>query len=243
MDPSIGFSGFTYGESIGTLVASLPPKVKRRLMIGIHAHFSTLLFRPPPAHSPFEYPQTDRIKELFPSDPRCFNLIRYGSDQDKNLFAQLIALTSVGGANLAAVQLDMHWPDPEQIVVPNIIPSKAPVSVILGINDRALDEVGYDPRRFAKRIAAYSRVVQGFMIDSRTTDALDLKRIFAACADVAIKPGCTIMAADMPHLRRTFLNEFPRLNVEVLFPPRSTLSPRADPVRQFLAAAEEQGLW
>lgn len=110
-----------------------------------------------------EFPAKEEIAGGFTDDPDVLNTIHYAdlygpngpwkAQESPNLFENLELCVKHGGENLHAIQLDLTWPDPNEIKKfkeknPNIV-------IILQVGKFAFREVDNDPQKMVDRLREY----------------------------------------------------------------------------------------
>lgn len=157
----IGFEGLGCRTEANALLASLPARAVRMLMIGVNGNARTLEGRG--SHRPPRTPKTEDIADVFSDDPRALNLIAYATDQPATLGEQLIRMAAYGGPHFHGFQLKMCWPDPREI---ERFSARRPHDrIVLRVGPRALSEVSSHPDRLAARLEEYAGVITDVLLD------------------------------------------------------------------------------
>lgn len=174
----VGITGFTKLDQVHEMNDIVIRKTREMknppvLMVGIMMSFKTLWNIPSNWDSVFP-PKSD-IENIFPSlNTGTLNTIHYVDfDPDapvrigeQDLAKSLLHIMDFAGPSLRAIQLDMTWPNPNDVkeAVDEIARQKYPVQVILQIGPRAFQAVNYDPKQLARRLSHYESI-GGILLD------------------------------------------------------------------------------
>lgn len=166
MNPYIGITDFTdFGqvrEMFQVFSTHKPQGSNRVLHIGVMMSYKTLHGIPSKWQNAF--PPKEQIASIFSSD-EVYNCLHYADyDNNPELWKSLATAIFCGGIGIHAIQLDMIWPDPEEIAH-GVQTSRKQIEVILQIGKNALDEVGNDPRRVVERLSDYEGVIHRVLLD------------------------------------------------------------------------------
>jgi hypothetical protein len=192
MLPYIGVTGFTTDREVRTALAALPKQTSRLLMVGVLASHKTLGGQT--NKWPRRYPKADEIASIFVPDNRTLNLVHYHVGEAlEPLPEQLVRAMRAGGAHCHGLQLNIAWPDPTdlgsfRLTYPDAV-------LVLQVGSRAMDKVGRDPLRVAKRLKdAYGDLIDYVLVDPSAG--------FGQALDPAlIMPFCEAIAETCPQLR------------------------------------------
>lgn len=166
MNPYIGITDFTDFEQVERMSrifnANLPPGSKRMLHVGVMMSYKTLYDIPSRWQNVF--PPKERIAGIFSSDSvyNCLHYADYAPNPD--IWKSLAKAISYGGSRIHALQLDMTWPDPDDVAIEVSI-SGMKIEVILQIGKQALEEVDNEPRKVVERLAQYEDVIHRVLLD------------------------------------------------------------------------------
>lgn len=140
----------------------------RKVMIGVMTHPLVLN---PEMDDPEEvrpvFPAREVLAEGFTDDPDVLNTIHYadlyGPKKGQNIFNNLELAVKYGGEHLHAIQLDVTWPEPNEIKRfkeknPNII-------IILQVGKFAIKDVEGDPQKVADRLREYGDSIDHVLLD------------------------------------------------------------------------------
>lgn len=237
MDPYIGITDFTDFKQVQAMsevfTAHLPQDSRRKLHVGIMMSHKTLHDIPSKWQNVF--PPKEKIAGIFASN-QVYNCLHY-ADYDKNpgLAKSLAEALSYGGTAIHALQLDMIWPDPDQIAN-GILASGKQIEVILQIGKNALEEVGNDPQMFVNRLIDYKGAIHRVLLDKSMGKGLGMDANVLIPFANALKdsfPELGIGAAgglgpDTMHLVEPLARAFPDLSIDAqgrLRPSGSALDP------------------
>lgn len=169
MQPYVGVTGFTASKEVSHILGHMPP-LTRKLMVGVLANHNVIqaqedwkMLEEIHQEKP-RYP-IDPIANLFRSDPRVFNVIHYNAKLFEGLGTQLNAAVRAGGANIHGIQLNACWPPVAELW--HATHNSPHIDVILQIGARAMEEMGNDPRRIARRVVNdYGNTISGVLLDA-----------------------------------------------------------------------------
>jgi len=136
----------------------------RKVMIGVMTHPHVLN---PEIDDPAEarkfFPVREELARGFTDDPDVLNTIHYAdlygsrgprkAQEAPNVLNNLELCVKYGGEHLHAIQLDVTWPDPNEI---KRFKEKNPnIFIILQVGKSAFKEVGNDPQKLVDRLREY----------------------------------------------------------------------------------------
>lgn len=176
--PYIGVTGFRTRHEVETVLDTVPPEAKRRLMVGVLASSKTL--QGGQGKYPGRTPRVEEIADIFNDDPRALNLIHYNTLDRQGLPEQLARLLELGGPNLHGFQLNIAWPDPAQLE------GLRNYTVVQQVGHRAFEEVGNDPRQLAEKLDAYRGLITHVLVDPSggTGQEFHLPRMHSCLLDI-----------------------------------------------------------
>jgi hypothetical protein len=166
MIPYIGITDFTCFEQVRKMLyiftAHKPQDSQYLLHVGVMMSYKTLHGIPSIWQKVF--PSNDIIASIFASD-EVYNCLHYADyHNNPSLGSSLAKAIAYCGPEIHALQLDMIWPDPNEIASA-ISASKRPVEVILQLGRDALKEIGNDPLTLIKKLRPYQGVIQRVLLD------------------------------------------------------------------------------
>ena len=144
----------------------------RKVMIGVMTHpivLSPDLLVPKDVRREIEsiFPTKEEISGGFTEDPDVLNTIHYadlyGPDAGKDLLENLELCVKYGGDYLHAIQLDVTWPDPNELEkfkekYPNTL-------IILQVGKFAMEKADNDPQEITKRLKEYGESIDFVLLD------------------------------------------------------------------------------
>jgi len=160
--PYIGITGFMDRTEVEHILQDILPAISRRIMIGVLATLNTLRGRP--AKRPNRYPPVQRIRDIFTDHPAALNLIHYATDGRDTLADQLLEMTEAGGPRLHGFQLNIAWPDPDQLW--RYLTKHPDKMIVLQVGGRAFEAVRHSPERLAQKLAdEYYGLIDHVLLD------------------------------------------------------------------------------
>jgi hypothetical protein len=243
MRPYIGITDFTSAQQVRAMAkvfaAYLPAGSDRVLHAGVMCSYSTLYGMPTKWRDSF--PPSGSIASIFGCGgcdgcDDVYNVLHYADyDLRPGLGYTVAELIALGGPGINALQLDMPWPDPDELAK-GLDEAGESVEVILQIGVRSLEECRDDPLVVAARLGEYVGLVDRVLLDrsmgqGRGMDAVALLPFARIIRDRF--PGIGIGAAgglgpDTLHLIEPLASEFPNLSIDAqsrLRPSGSALDP------------------
>ncbi len=150
----------------------------RKIMVGVMTHPIVLnpdLPVPPKVREEVskEFPTTEEMANGFTDDPDVLNTIHYAdlygpngpweAKESPDILKNLELCVQYGGKNLHAIQLDVTWPDPDEMSKfkernPNIV-------IILQLGKFAIRAVDGDPQEVVNRLREYGDSIDFALID------------------------------------------------------------------------------
>jgi len=130
------------------------------------------------------FPKNNQYAGIFIDDINVVNVLHYadyskevrGGHRDHTLMANLPQAVRLCGPHLHAIQLDMIWPDPDQVkMFRNQFPN---IEIIFQANGNALEEVGNDPSRLVRKLRKYDDSINGVLLDKSMGEGKELNAGF-----------------------------------------------------------------
>ncbi len=212
--------------------AHLPEGLNRRLHVGVMMSQKTLNDLDTKWTKAF--PSKESIAKIFGST-ETFNCLHYADYEAVDVAANLAKAITYGGPGMNALQLDMIWPEPADILRSFDLSGKRP-QVILQVGKIAMIECLESPEAAAERLQTYEGVIDYVLLDKSMgtghgMDAARLRQYIQAVKDVM--PNLSIVVAgglgpDSMDLVEPLVNEFPDISIDAqgrLRPSRSALDP------------------
>jgi hypothetical protein len=144
----------------------------RKVMIGVMTHPIVLnsdLLVPKDVRREIEsiFPAREEMASGFTEDPDVLNTIHYadlyGPDAGKDLLENLELCVKYGGDFLHAIQLDVTWPNPNEL---KEFRQKYPdTMIILQVGKFAMEKASNDPQEITKRLKEYGSSIDFVLLD------------------------------------------------------------------------------
>jgi hypothetical protein len=172
----------------------------RKVMIGVMAgHFSLRPDEEDPGKQRTVFPAREEISQGFTDDPDVLNTVHfadlYRPREVQKILEDLELVVQYGGEHLHAIQLDVTWPNPEEI---GKFKDKHPqVIIILQVGRFAFKEADNDPQKIAERLREYG-------------DSIDF-----ALLDLSMGKGKSMQSDELLPLLRLIQKELPGLGLAV----------------------------
>jgi len=214
----IGITGFTSRLQVRKVLSAMPKQSNHLLMVGVLVSQKTLAGGT--NKYPMRYPKIGSVAGIFPHDPRVLNLVHYCTDEKKNLAAQLEAVLEHAGPNCHGFQLNVAWPDRNEI---KKFLDKFPLQkIVLQIGRHALEKMSDNPRQVADKLHEYHAVADYFLLDGSGGKGIPLdpdKSITFLTRLIegrtGIKPGLAGgLGPDSLDLLNPVLKHFPDLSID-----------------------------
>jgi hypothetical protein len=220
--PYIGITDFMSYDQVKQMLAifnqNLPVGQNRRLHVGVMMSYKTLNGLPTKWTKAF--PAKESIAEIFGSTEtlNCLHYADYTSTDVRNSLAKAIEF---GGPGINALQLDMVWPDPEQ-VEEAVLGSQKNLEVILQVGKNAMSEENDDPIRVVERLHEYHGLVDCVLLDKsmgtgKGMDAVTLSAFARAIQDGFPELSIAVAGGLGPfsmNLAEPLVREFPTVSID-----------------------------
>lgn len=164
--PYIGISDFKTLKQVRMMQevfrAHLPKDSRRILHVGVVMSYETLHNIETEWSNVF--PEKETIASIFTLEDvyNCLHYVDY--DHNLRLGSSLARAISYGGRNIHAVQLDMLWPDPNQIAQ-GLNASHKKIEITLQIGKNAIEGSNNDPQLIVRRLEDYEGVIHRVLLD------------------------------------------------------------------------------
>lgn len=235
--PYIGITDFTNSEQVQDMLRVFEKHRRsgslRKLHVGVMMSYKTL--HDIPSRWQNAFPPKWMIGDIFYSD-RTYNCLHY-ADYENNLgLAEcLTAAIRYGAGGIHALQLDMVWPDPDQIAH-GVHNSREKLEVILQVGRKALDAVQNEPKPLVEKLSEYDGVIRRVLLDKsggegRGMDAVGLLPFARAIRENFSELGLVVaggLGPETMHLVEPIVKEFPDVSIDAqgrLRPSGSALDP------------------
>ena len=218
MKSYIGITGFMNQQEITSILNLMPESSNKLLMVGVLASLKTM--RNLPNKWSNRYPKIGDIMNIFPEHPLALNLLHYNTKEPDTLYKQLVEITELGIENLHGFQLNIPWPDPDEL---NKYCSLYPdMQIVLQIGSQAFQAVENSPDCLATYVPEYRGIVEYILLDpsSGTGTLLDTEEIrgyLEVLSEERLGMGIGIaggLSSTTLNLIEPLLEEFPRLSID-----------------------------
>ncbi len=156
----VGITGFMHAQEVQEAVRTFAEAAGEDadLMVGVLVSRKTLDGLPP--GQPGRYPPVAEVPGIFATaqTPPCLRLIHYNS-REPDVAGQLARLSSAAGANADGFQLNIAWPDPDDL---RRVPA---CRLVLQVGGQAMKEAGGTPEGVVRRLAPYEGIVTDVLVD------------------------------------------------------------------------------
>lgn len=140
----------------------------RKVMIGVMTH--PLALNPDiedPVGVREVFPTREQLADGFTDDPDVLNTVHYadlyGPRKGQNLLENLEKSVEYGGEHLHAIQLDVTWPDPNELK--KFRDKHQETIIVLQVGKFALSEVDGDPQKVVDRLKKYGDSIDHVLLD------------------------------------------------------------------------------
>ena len=219
--PHIGLTGFTKFEQVERMLkvwnANKPTGLERDLHVGAMTSYK-IVHGIENKYQDIFVPNT-QLANVFASNKvyNCAHYVDYVGRPD--MASILVKVISFGGPNIHAVQLDMTWPDPQEIVQ-GIHASRGgdrEIEIILQIGRKALRHIDKDPMRLVAKLMTYRCAIHRVLLDEsmgegRSMNARVLLPLARAIRQYLPEIGIGFaggLGPDTMHLAKPVVEEFP----------------------------------
>ena len=208
--PYIGITGFMNPKEVKSVLNLMPESSNRLLMVGVLASQKTI--KGLPNRQVNRYPKIGDIMDIFQKHPLALNLLHYNTKEKSTLFEQLVEITELGIKNLHGFQLNIPWPDPEEL---NKFRSLYPdMQIILQVRG-SLDYLN-------SYILEYRGVVDYILLDTSLgtgtpLDTDEIRKYLEVLSEERLGMDIGIAGGLSPttlSLVKPLLEEFPRLSID-----------------------------
>lgn len=239
--PYIGITDFTELAQVDRMLQVLEDCIVQCFGLGAKdrvLHVGVMMSRKSLRGIPSKWTEVFPPKELVAnilSHPAAYNCLHYADYDGENVRENLTEAIYWGGPGLCALQLDMVWPDPRD-VLDALFHNTSDADIILQVNSVAMERVGGRPEDVVAKLAEYRGVVSRILLDRSMGRGLGMdagallsfvRAIAGEYPDLGIGvagglgPGTVQLAAPI-------LREFPEVSIDAqgkLRPSGSALDP------------------
>jgi hypothetical protein len=197
----------------------------RKVMIGVMAGHFTM--RPEAEYGEGQravFPRKEELANGFIDDPDVFNTIHfadlYRPKEVQTLFEDLELVVDAGGEYLHAIQLDVTWPDIDDI---DRFKDKYPdIAVVLQLGKSAFEMVDHEPQKMVDELDKYGDSIDYVLLDLSMGKgkAMEADALLASLRLIRQElPGLGLAVAgglgpDSIHLLEPVAREFPDVSID-----------------------------
>ncbi len=192
--PYIGITDFMNFQQVQDMLESFEvyrrQGSKRVLHIGVMMSYKTL--HDIPSRWQNAFPPKETIASIF-SSTKVYNCLHYADYENGwpnfELGKRLERAIAYGGQHIHALQLDMIWPHPSQILL-GVHSSRKDIEVILQIGRKALDEIQNDPQLLVEKLRDYGGTIHRVLLDKSGGKGIGMNAIDLYPFAQAIRESC-----------------------------------------------------
>lgn len=197
----------------------------RKVMIGVMAGHFTMW--PESAYGDNQravFPTKEELAGGFTDDPDVFNTIHfadlYRPKEVQTLFEDLELVVEAGGENLHAIQLDVTWPDVDDI--DRFKDKHSDIAVVLQLGKSAFEMVDHSPQKMVDELDKYGDSIDYVLLDLSmgTGRAMQADELLSALRLIRQElPGLGLAVAgglgpETVHLLEPIAKEFPDISID-----------------------------
>lgn len=218
----IGITDFTCFEEVELMSRFFDTEEYKpadmKLHVGVMMSYKTLNNLPTKWADVF--PNKESLAAIFSSN-QVMNCLHYADYTNTDVTSSLTQAIAYGGSRLHAVQLDMVWPQPDEITLA-MQASGQVLELILQINTEAMRQVGDTPLGVVRRLAEYDGLITHVLLDKSMgrgveMDAEALLPYAEAIAEHYPHLGLVVaggLGPDTMHLAAPLLRRFPSMSID-----------------------------
>lgn len=214
----ICIAGITRPEHWRQIVAHIPKNPKQIVVIEPLVCHEALLGKAP--EYPRRFVSLPELRTLLRRHPNVLNLVRYTTSERPSLTSQLSRIVELCGPGIDGFQLELVWPDVEQL---RLFQSMYPKKLVLKIGQEAYQEVGRSKTRLSSRLMQYRGLVQDIQLNltEGTAEIFDADQMLDLLKTLHVLPfgigisGHLSSSVDSPGLKM-ILKSYPGVNISAL---------------------------
>jgi len=197
----------------------------RKVMIGVMAGHFTM--RPDTEWGDDQravFPTREELADGFIDDPDVFNTIHfadlYRPKEVQTLFEDLELVVEAGGENLHAIQLDVTWPEVDDL--DRFKANYPDLAIVLQLGKSAFDMVDHDPQQMVDELDKYGDSIDYVLLDLSMGKgkAMEAEGLLSALRLIRQElPGLGLAVAgglgpETVHLLEPIAREFPDISID-----------------------------
>lgn len=214
----IGLTGFTSRQQVALVLAGRPRNSTQLVMVGVLASDKSLRGEP---SNPKRYPNTREWKRIFSDRDHVLNLLHFNTSEPERLLAHMWLAKDLAGPFCNGFQLNVAWPDPGTLEEYRSIFNND--TIVLQCGTRALDVVGHDPLKLAKKLEVYQGLIDYVLVDPSGGRGIDfeyraafylLDSLYASLPKVGLGIAGGLSATNVRERVRRLLGQFKHLSID-----------------------------
>lgn len=183
--PYIGITGFKKRAEVEAVLAAHPADSEFSVMIGALANDRSI--HGEPVKNTKRYPAKDDLGKIFVRHPKALNLVHFNTRKQAKLLDDMFYALLLAGSDCQGLQLNIPWPS-ERVLrdFQKYCQSDWCKTIVLQCGKKALDEVGWSPRKLVEQLKRYEGLVDHVLIDPSGGTGRDFDSYFACLCFGAI---------------------------------------------------------
>ncbi|NTW89996.1 MAG: hypothetical protein HGB37_03775 [Candidatus Moranbacteria bacterium] len=156
----ICIAGITRPEHWKQIVSHIPEKPNQIVIIESMVCHETLLGKA--SEYPKRFVSLSELRTLLGRHPNVLNLVRYSTSERSSVDSQLRRIIELCGPGIDGFQLELAWPDIEQL---RRFLAMFPKKLVLKIGRQAYEDVGRSKIRLSSRLLRYHGLIQDIQLN------------------------------------------------------------------------------
>ena len=217
--PYIGITGFKTREQVEAVLAAHPAESEFLVMVGVLANDRSI--RDEPVKNSKRYPAKDELGKIFVKHPKALNLIHFNTGRPSKLLDDMFYALLLAGPDCQGLQLNIPWPSKQVLRdFQKYCQSEYCKTIVLQCGKKALNEVGWSPRKLTERLKAYKGLIDYVLIDPSSGTGQEFDPYFVcacfgaigrALPDIGLGIAGGLNAESLGRLLDPILGAFPGL--------------------------------
>lgn len=219
--------------------ANIGTNIMRKLMVGVMMSYKTLN-RISTSWAGI-WPPSEHVSSIFINHTHVLNTLHYADCDGRDVYNSIIRAAIYGGDNLHALQLDMIWPSPKDLI--GFKESFPNIALVLQIGGPAFAAVGDSPGSLVERLATYDFSIDYILLDKSMGRGIGMQAerlrpfieaIYKSNSSISVGVAGGLGPTSL-HLVEPLIREFPQLNIDAQGRLRPSSNMR-DPIDWILAS-------
>jgi hypothetical protein len=214
----ICIAGITRPEHWRQIVAHIPENPNQIVIIEPLVCHESLLGKA--SEYPKRFVSLPELRTLLRRHPNVLNLVRYTTSERLSLTSQLSRIVELCGPGIDGFQLELAWPDIEQL---RQFLAAYPKKLVLKIGQEAYQDVSRSKKRLSSRLMQYRGLVQDIQLNltEGNNDVFDPDQMLDLLKTLHVLPfgigisGHLSSSVDSPGLKM-ILKSYPGVNISAL---------------------------